>query len=83
MTVGNVARNAQPQPIPLLLPGQAEVRLEHLLQSLLRNSWPFIVDMQHECTVIVIDMQMSVLSILQGVVDQVADTALERQRLAG
>ena len=80
MAVGNVARNAQPQPITLLLSGQTEVRFEHLFQPLLRNPRPFVVDMQHERTIIVIDVQVRVLTVFQSVVDQVADAALERQR---
>lgn len=82
MAMGDVARNAKAQAITLLLPRQTEVRFEHLLQPLLRHTRPFVVDMQNKGAVIVIDVQMRVLSILQGVVDQIADAALERQRLA-
>ncbi|MNE80662.1 hypothetical protein D3C80_1772530 [compost metagenome] len=56
MAVGNVARNPQPQPITLLLPGQAEVRFEDLLQPLLRNPRSFVVDMQHKGAVVVINV---------------------------
>ncbi|MNE99277.1 hypothetical protein D3C80_1979280 [compost metagenome] len=58
------------------------MRLEHLLQPLLGNPWPFIIDMQDKRAVVVIDVQVGVLAVLQGVVDQVADAALERQRFA-
>ena len=37
MAVGDVAGNAQAQAITLLLPGEAEVRFEDLLQALFRH----------------------------------------------
>ena len=82
MAVGNVARNPQPQPVTLLLAGQAKVQFKHLLQSLLRHAWAFIIHVQDELHAIVLDMQMRVLPVLERVVDQVADATLERQRLA-
>ncbi|VVN70900.1 hypothetical protein PS685_05027 [Pseudomonas fluorescens] len=79
--MGNITRNPQSQPITLLLPRQAKVRFENLLQPLFRHPRPLIIDMQDKRAVIVIDVQVRVLPILQGIVDQVANAALERQRL--
>lgn len=48
MAMGYVARDPQSQPVPLLLPGQTEVRLEHLLHLLLRHPRPPVIHLQHE-----------------------------------
>ena len=82
MAMGNIARNAQPQPVTLLLAGQSKVRFKYLFQPLLRHTRPLVIHMQNELRAIVLDMQMRVLPVLQRVVDQVADATLERQRLA-
>ncbi|MDT4880325.1 hypothetical protein FQZ97_1160690 [compost metagenome] len=58
------------------------MRFEHLLQALLGHSRAFIVDLQNEPTAAVDHPQVRTLTILQGVVQQVADAAPERQRLA-
>ncbi len=82
MAVGDVARNAQTEPITGLLGGQAEVRLEHLLQPGFRHAWAFIVDVQDEGVLVVIDRQVRPLAVFQCIVQQIADATLERQRLA-
>src|SRR3989344_3271802 len=68
MTMGNVARNPQAQPIPLLLPSQAKVRLAHLPQPLFGNPRSFIVYMQDEGAVVIVAGQVGALARLQGVV---------------
>ncbi len=82
MAVGDVARNAQAQAIALLLAGQAKVRLEHLLQLLLRHARPWSSTCRTNQRSASDDAQPGVLPVLDGVVDQVAHAALERQRLA-
>ena len=82
MAMGDVARNAQPQPIPLLLPGQTEMRLEHLFQLLLRHPGPLVIHLQHKAFCPVDDAQPRPFAVLDGVVDQVADATTQCQRLA-
>jgi len=66
MTVGDIARDAQPQAIALLLAGQAKVRFEHLLQALFGHPGPFVIDVQHKGFVVVFDMQMGLVAILEA-----------------
>ena len=82
MAMGNIARDAQAQAVALLLASQAKVRFEDFFQALFRHAGAFVIHMQDELRTVILDMQMGVLPVLQGVVDQVADAALERQRLA-
>ena len=56
--------------------------LEHLLQLLLRHSRAFVVDMQDEGLAVVFHLQVGAIAILEGIVQQVADAAFQRQRLA-
>ena len=83
MGMRDVARDAETKSVTGLLGGEAEVGFEYLLEPGFRHPRPFIINMQNEGSVTVFDKQMGTFAILQRVVQQVADAALERQRLAG
>lgn len=75
MAMCKVACDAESHAVALLLAGQTEMRLEHLLELLLGHARPLVIDMQDERLGVVLDVQACALAVLQGVVQQVADTA--------
>ncbi len=48
------------------------MRLEHLFQALLGDPRTFVIDVQDKSLVVVFDVQMSLVTVLEGVVDQIA-----------
>ena len=82
MGVRDVARDAQAQPVALPSRRQAEARLEDLFQALLGHAGAVVVDMQHHRFRPVLQAQAGAFAVFQRIVQQVADTTLERQGLA-
>ena len=80
--MGDAAGNTEPQTIALLLPGQTKVRFKYLFQTLLRYARALIVNGQNEGALIVINAQVSIFSVLEGVIYQVAHAATQGQGLA-
>ena len=82
MAMGDAAGNTEPQTIALLLPGQTKVRFKYLFQTLLRYARALIVNGQNEGALIVINAQVSIFSVFEGVIYQVAHAATQGQGLA-